>query len=191
MYLQMCRKMLPIPAKFHYTFNLRDVAKVFQGFLMCEPFKIADGDNYAKLWLHECSRVFADRLCTKQDIESFHEIACELLAMKFKVKWAKPEEAFGQDKDIIFSNILTLEAETQYYELVENREKLLMSLNEKLLNYNLTAPSKMDLVFFSDAVTHIMSIMRILMQPRGNAMLIGVSGSGKQSLTTLAASILD
>lgn len=86
---------------------------------------------------------------------------------------------------------MTLEAETQYYELVDNREKLLMSLNEKLLNYNLTAPSKMDLVFFSDAVTHIMSIMRILMQPRGNAMLIGVSGSGKQSLTTLAASILD
>lgn len=79
----------------------------------------------------------------------------------------------------MFSNILTLESETQYYELVESKDKLLQCLNEKLSNYNLSAASKMDLVFFNDAVTHIMGIMRILMQPRGNAMLIGVSGSGK------------
>ena len=95
MYLQVQKTMLPIPAKFHYTFNLRDVAKVFQGLLMCEPFKIADEDKYAKLWLHECSRVFADRLCTKEDIEVFKAIACDLLAVKFKVKKSKPEEVFG------------------------------------------------------------------------------------------------
>ena len=71
MYLQVCRTMRPIPAKFHYTFNLRDVAKVFQGILMCEPYKIAEGDKYAKLWLHECTRVFADRLCTREDIEAY------------------------------------------------------------------------------------------------------------------------
>ena len=191
MYLQIIRTMLPIPAKFHYTFNLRDVAKVFQGILMCEPYKIADDDKYAKLWLHECTRVFADRLCTKEDIEEFQAIACDILQMKFKVKWSKPEEAFGPGKEIVFSNILTLESETQYYELIENKEKLLQSLHEKLGNYNLSSPSKMDLVFFEDAVRHVMSIMRILMQPRGNAMLIGVSGSGKQSLTTLAAFILE
>ena len=45
--------------------------------------------------------------------------------MKFKVKWSKPEEAFGPGKEIIFSNILTLESETQHYELIENKEKLL------------------------------------------------------------------
>lgn len=86
---------------------------------------------------------------------------------------------FASGKEIIFSKILSLEAETQYYELIDNKEKLLASLNEKLLNYNLTCPNKMDLVFFSDAIRHVCSIMRILMQPRGNAMLIGVSGSGK------------
>lgn len=98
---------------------------------------------------------------------------------------------FEHGKEVIFSKILSLEAESQYYELIESKEKLLLSLNEKLMNYNLSCSNKMDLVFFSDAVRHVCSIMRILMQPRGNAMLIGVSGSGKQSLTHLGAFILE
>lgn len=32
--------------------------------------------------------------------------------MKFKVKWSKPEEAFGEGNEIMFSNILTLESES-------------------------------------------------------------------------------
>lgn len=64
-------------------------------------------------------------------------------------------------------------------------------LHDKLVDYNFAHASKMDLVFFDDAVRHIVAILRILMQPRGNAMLIGVSGCGKQSLTKLAASMLE
>jgi len=64
---------------------------------------------------------------------------------------------------------------------------LIKGLEGQLEEYNDISTNKMNLVFFEDAVLHILRIMRSLRQPRGNIMLIGVGGSGKQSLVRLSA----
>jgi dynein heavy chain len=47
----------------------------------------------------------------------------------------------------------------------------------------------MNLVIFDDALFHILRVTRVINSPSGNVLLVGVGGSGKQSLTKLSSFI--
>lgn len=66
-------------------------------------------------------------------------------------------------------------------------QELIPRLQDLLAVYNMQN-SPMDLVFFSDCIQHLGRIARILRQQRGNAMLVGVGGSGRRSMAMFAAS---
>lgn len=56
-------------------------------------------------------------------------------------------------------------------------------------DYNITNAKDMKLIFFMDAIEHCTRIARILRAERGNALLVGLGGMGKQSLTKLASHV--
>jgi dynein heavy chain, axonemal len=62
-------ELLPTPSRSHYTFNLRDVARVVQGVTRGDPKTVATRDSFLALWLHESARVFQDRLVCDADVK--------------------------------------------------------------------------------------------------------------------------
>jgi len=49
----------------------------------------------------------------------------------------------------------------------------------------------MNLALFDFAVSHVLRIGRIMKMARGNALLVGLGGSGRQTLTKLASLVCD
>ena len=143
-----------------------------------KTYSVSNPESWARLWIHEVWRVFSDRLIDEEGRTFFKKIIDESLKLKWRFNWAYQE--------VIFSNLLKLESDEQFYEEIISLESLNNQLENQLFEYNISHSSKMDLVIFINAVKHICKIVRVLLQPRGNAMLIGVSGCGKQSLTRLA-----
>ncbi|KAI9348792.1 dynein heavy chain and region D6 of dynein motor-domain-containing protein [Zopfochytrium polystomum] len=186
----MCTELLPTPAKSHYTFNLRDLSKVVQGILQVKPQHCTAREDIARLFCHEASRVFHDRLIDGVDRAYFNQLLSTIVDKNFGTKI--PPNLLAEEP-IMFGDFLKRgvpPSDREYVE-IEDMKGLNHALEEYLEEYNVTMNKEVRLIFFLDARQHISRISRILRQPRGNALLVGVGGTGKQSLTRLACHISD
>jgi dynein heavy chain len=187
LYQSLVAAMPPTPTRFHYVFNLRDLSRICEGLCTSTPDSMASPVTVCRLWRNEALRVFHDRLISKEDKDWFIKTANEQLKQSFAGQADAALEGpvlFGD-----FRNALAIidggsEARINedfggYGDVKAIFELLLASYNEK--------NKGMNLVLFDDAIEHLLRLHRLLRLPRGNALLVGVGGSGKQSLTRLAA----
>eukprot|EP00462_Mataza_sp_D1_P007532 CAMPEP_0175123998 /NCGR_PEP_ID=MMETSP0087-20121206/2542_1 /TAXON_ID=136419 /ORGANISM="Unknown Unknown, Strain D1" /LENGTH=4569 /DNA_ID=CAMNT_0016405727 /DNA_START=105 /DNA_END=13811 /DNA_ORIENTATION=+ len=193
-------RMLPTPSKFHYIFNMRDLSRVFQGILHSPAETVSVGDTLVELWRHECERVMCDKLVNEKDKNWFLNESKKTLNAFF------PEETIArleENKDpVYFVDFLrddvideetdeVIEAAPKVYEPVRDLTWFKARVDNCLNEYNQQGGGvqKMNLVLFTDALQYMLRISRVTGMPRGNALLVGVGGSGRQSLTRLAAYI--
>uniref|UniRef100_A0A8C9W079 Dynein axonemal heavy chain 17 n=1 Tax=Scleropages formosus TaxID=113540 RepID=A0A8C9W079_SCLFO len=168
---------LPTAIKFHYIFNLRDLSNIFQGVLFCSCDCLKTVQDLVKIYMHESQRVYRDKMVEEKDFETFDKIIHDSVKKFFEVRAAMN----------MYCHFATGIGEPKYMP-VQSWESLNKILMEALENYN-EVNAAMSLVLFEDAMSHICRINRILECPRGYGLLVGVGGSGKQSLTRLAAFI--
>ena len=75
-------------SNFHYEFNIRHIAGVFQGMLMGQPAQLQEPLKMAQLWLHESERVYGDRLVSMADLKKYKDLALEQAKKFFKEMFA-------------------------------------------------------------------------------------------------------
>ncbi|OWZ24775.1 Axonemal dynein heavy chain [Phytophthora megakarya] len=187
-YNTIAQALLPTPAKSHYTFNLRDLSKVFQGVAQASSDTIKDGKDFVRLWSHECLRVFSDRLIDDKDRAWFADILGKTVKLHFDLQYTAADVR-GPNTTLIYGNFggsSDGKNNNRNYAELRDRDKLQNAMHVFLEDYNNMSAAPMRLVLFQNAIEHVARISRVIHQPLGNALLVGVGGSGRKSLTTLA-----
>ncbi len=172
---------------FHYEFNIRHLSSVFQGLLVAQPAQFSDPEKFIQLWLHESERVYGDRLVSLEELVKYNSLAQAQCKKQFPTLNVSRFYAEQNADPLIFCHF-TEGVTEQVYEAVESMTKLCKVLEDSLREYN-EVNVMMDLVLFEDAIKHVARIVRIMHNEGGHALLVGVGGSGKQSLARLAAFI--
>lgn len=210
------RELRPTPAKSHYIFNVRDIAKVCLGCSLLRKESVDNKKIFAKIWFHETMRVFYDRLVDDADrswffvriSNSIRDFFHDKIDVLFENQQQQQQQQQEKDNEVttgtrsesitldsvnklIFGSYLDLDTEPgdRRYEEISSFKQFNDIAITNLEEYNATHKKKMNIVLFSYALEHLNKICRIISMPAGNGLLVGMSGSGRQSLTRLAATI--
>uniref|UniRef100_A0A9J8CG81 Dynein axonemal heavy chain 12 n=1 Tax=Cyprinus carpio carpio TaxID=630221 RepID=A0A9J8CG81_CYPCA len=196
-YKKAIENLLPTPAKSHYTFNLRDFSRVVQGCLLLKKESLANKRTMIRLFVHELYRVFYDRLVDDQDRAWLFSLISNIVKQHFMENF---DTVFEHLKDgnkplceenlrnLLFGDYMTpdVDESERLYAEVSSMERFGEVVEACLEEYNQTHKNRMNLVIFRYVLEHLSRISRVLKQPGGNALLVGVGGSGRQSITRLA-----
>ncbi|VDI22437.1 Hypothetical predicted protein, partial [Mytilus galloprovincialis] len=100
----------------------------------------------------------------------------------------KPHVELAMRDPCLFGDYRTAmeDSEPRLYEDIQDYDAAKALFQEILEEYN-ESNTPMNLVLFDDALEHLTRIHRVIRMDQGHALLVGVGGSGKQSLCKLAS----
>ncbi|KAI5710974.1 hypothetical protein M8J75_012991 [Diaphorina citri] len=160
---------------------MSDISRVFQGLLRSKPRAINDKVKFTRLWIHECYRVFSDRLVDEKDRDWFTSTMNTALAKYFDTTL----QMIVPVAPLMFCDFMS---ETHEYDDITDLGVIRTFIMDKLDEYN-RSPGviRLNLVLFQFAIEHITRMTRVISQPRGHLLLVGLGGTGRTSLSILSS----
>ncbi len=172
-----------------------------------------------RLWAHECSRVFSDRLTEETDAVVFRHILDSACTTHFGLELPAALEQFyvvKSDEDdhtparssglnslstglstakhgsagnaLLFADLSDSDGTMKAYAQIPSDGHLLSHLQHCLDEHNaVSTGTRLSMVLFASAREHVVRVARVLHQSRGHALLVGTGGSGRRSVSRLAA----
>jgi dynein heavy chain, axonemal len=178
---------VPTPLTCHYVFSIRDLIRLFQGLVQTTSERFDTIERFVRVWLHECYRVFADRLINQIDRDLFDE--CVRTMIDNHTHWhihrtylLRMPLMFGDYRTVHTSN------EPNIYEDLQDYSAIGALIHDILVDFQQENEHE-HIVLFNDALEHLTRIYRVLRLDRAHLLLIGVSNAGKQLLSKMACFI--
>ncbi|GBM54365.1 Dynein heavy chain 2, axonemal [Araneus ventricosus] len=177
---------LPVPSRLHYVFGLKDVKKVLYRILDIDPEVLHDKTALTKFWFHECTREFSDRFTNAGEKEEFFNMLEDVTDKEFLIKM---KDHYKDPQEIKF--LKSRDADKGYDEMKD--PIFLRDFFERRVNEMRKAEDSFsnEFVLFENNINHLCHIIRGIENSHGNMLLLGATGTGKRSLSRLAAFILN
>lgn len=153
----------------HYIYSPREMTRWSRGiFEVIKPLEDLSIDGLVRLWAHEALRLFHDRL-----VEESERIWTKSLVKTVATKhFGGANLNIALREPILYSNWLS-----RNYRPVE-QDELVEFLKARIKVFG-EEEFDTSLVLFDELLDHVLRIDRVLKQPQGHLILIGISSSGK------------
>ncbi|KAH0539600.1 hypothetical protein KQX54_006018 [Cotesia glomerata] len=179
-------------------FNLRDIAKVVSGCSLIHKESAETKITLIRLWVHESLRIFGDRITGEEDSDWLFVKIKEAVKANFKDTFESVFDHLPKQNDkltrksfksLIFANFMDVDKEpsNRRYEEITSKDALKNKIVFYLNEFNQKFDKKLDLLILSDVLKHLVRVCRVLATPGGHLLMLCTGGSGRKSLTQLAA----
>ncbi|KAF5093945.1 hypothetical protein D0Z00_003775 [Geotrichum galactomycetum] len=161
----------------HYVYSPRELTRWVRG--IYEAIHLLDVlpiEGLVRIWAHEALRLFHDRLAKDDERAWTHGLLQDVAYKHF----LNVDLNTALKMPILYSNWLTKDY------LPVNKDELKAFVKARMRTFceeDLDKP----LILYDDLLDHVLRIDRVLRQPQGHLILIGVSGSGKATLSRFVA----